>query len=336
MYLSKRSNGIYYIFYRQLSGKLTCISTKEKTKSEALKFLSNFENEIKTRKDAKALPIPVRQFFDKFLKYSESVHSPKHTESLKATFSKFIQHFGNVLLSELKREDIIHFKELRLKEVSEFSVKRDLADLSSLFNWGITKGYLKQNLAHGIKKPKLPEKQPLFFDEISFQILLKQIDDKDLYDLTEFAVNTGLRQGELITLEWNQINFKERFLILDNRNHLTKSKKVRTVPLNIKALQILTKREGIKKGNNVFTLHDELINPDFLSRKFKQYIIKAKLNDKLNFHSLRHTFASWLVQRNVPIQQVQQLLGHSDLRITLIYSHLRAEDLRNAVNLIHN
>jgi len=336
MYLSKRSNGIYYIFYPQLNGKLTCISTKEKTKSEALKFLSNFEKEIKTRKDAKALPIPIRQFFDEFLKYSESIHSPKHTESLKATFNKFISHKGNPLLSEMKKEDFIKYKETRLKEVSEFSIKRDLANLSSLFNWGISKGYLKQNLVQGIKKPKLPEKQPLFFDEISYQILLKHIHDKDLSDLVQFAVNTGLRQGELISLEWSQINFKERFLILDNRNHLTKSKKVRTVPLNIKALQVLTERERNKKGSNVFTYNEEIINPDALSRKFKVYVLNSKLNKKLNFHSLRHTFASWLVQKNVPIQQVQQLLGHSDLRTTLIYSHLRPEDLRNSVDLLSN
>jgi integrase len=75
---------------------------------------------------------------------------------------------------------------------------------------------------------------------VSFEILLQNIDDKDLSELVEFAVNTGLRQGELIRLEWAQINFKDRFVILDNRNYLTKSKRVRTVQMNIRALQILT------------------------------------------------------------------------------------------------
>jgi integrase len=75
---------------------------------------------------------------------------------------------------------------------------------------------------------------------VSFEILLQNIDDKDLSELVEFAVNTGLRQGELIRLEWAQINFKDRFVIPDNRNYLTKSKRVRTVQMNIRALQILT------------------------------------------------------------------------------------------------
>ena len=336
MYLSKRSNGIYYVFYPQSNGKLTCISTKERIKSEALKFLSNFQREVKARKESKAFPIPMRQFFNEFLKYSESVHSPKHTESLKATFSKFIHHTGNPLLSELKKENFIQYKETRLKEVSEYTVKRDIANLSSLFNWGISKGYLRQNLVQGIKKPKLPEKQPLFFDEISFEILLQNINSKDLSDLVLFAVNSGLRQGELIRLEWSQINIKDRFLILDNRNSLTKSKKVRTVPLNLKALQILTERGTNRKGSKVFLLNGDVINPDKLSRLFKKYIIKAGLNPQLKFHSLRHTFASWLVQKGVSIFEVSKLLGHSDIRVTEIYSHLRADDLLNSVNKLND
>jgi hypothetical protein len=69
----------------------------------------NFENEAKARKESTALPIPIRNFFNEFLIYSESVHSPKHTISLKATFSKFIQHNGNPLLTELKKEQFIQY-----------------------------------------------------------------------------------------------------------------------------------------------------------------------------------------------------------------------------------
>ncbi len=63
---------------------------------------------------------------------------------------------------------------------------------------------------------------------------------------------------------------------------------------------------------------------------------KTSLNSKLNLHSLRHTFASWLVQRGVSIYEVSKLLGHSDIIVTEIYSHLRAEDLRESVNLLNN
>jgi len=162
------------------------------------------------------------------------------------------------------------------------------------------------------------------------------VEHQDLKDLFRFAVNTGLRQMELLNLEWRQINFKDKYLILDNSSHITKSKKIRTIPLNVVALQILTERERSKRGDLVFTLDDKRITQSFISHKFKKIVKKSGLNPKLNFHSLRHTFASWLVQKGVNIFEVSKLLGHSDIRVTEIYSHLRAEDLLNSVNRLNN
>lgn len=88
---------------------------------------------------------------------------------------------------------------------------------------------------------------------------MDSIEEKDIKDLVIFAVQTGLRQMELITLEWRQINYKDRILILDNRNNLTKSKKIRTVSLSIKATQILISRELSKQSELVFTLAGERI-----------------------------------------------------------------------------
>jgi len=85
------------------------------------------------------------------------------------------------------------------------------------------------------------------------------------------------------------------------------------------------------------------ITQSFISYKFSWYIKNSGLNPKLNFDSLRHTFSSWLVQRGVNISAVSKLLGHSDIRVTGIYSHfsflishLRAEDLLNSVNKLNN
>ena len=91
------------------------------------------------------------------------------------------------------------------------------------------------------------------------------------------------------------MNFKNKILTLDNRNHFTKSKKIRSIPLGIKVLQILTDRQLKSNSSIVFTYRNQPIKQDFISKKFKKYVIKANLNLKLNFHSLRHTFASWLV-----------------------------------------
>ena len=78
-----------------------------------------------------------------------------------------------------------------------------------------------------------------------------------------------------------------------------------------------------------------IISQDRITKTFKKYVIKSKLNPKLKFHSLRHTFASWLVQRGVSIYEVSKLLGHSDIKVTEIYAHLKPENLRNAVELLN-
>ena len=336
MFLSKRSNGRYYIFYPQPNGKLTCISTKTKSKKEAISFLLDFKTELKRRNDSKTIPIKLKDFFFEFLKYSESVHSSKHTETLKATFNVIMRYFGDVYLNELTIANLQKYAEDRLRNVSVHSVKRDKANLSSAFSYAITRNYLTVNIAKMIRHPKLPEKQPTFFSDLEFDLLLNKVKENDLKDLIVFAVQTGLRQMELLTLQWNQINIKDRYVILDNSSYLTKSKRIRTIPLSLKALQIITERELKNKGTLVFTLEGKPIKPDYLSHKFKSYVLDAKINPNLNFHSLRHTFASWLVQRGVSIYEVSKLLGHSSVNVTQIYSHLRTEDLRASINLLNN
>lgn len=283
----------------------------------------------------------LKDFFFSFLCYSELIHSPNHTKSLQTTFRAFLAFVGDILLTKLKKQIVIGFVEYRLKNLSFYSVRRDIADLSSAFNWGISKEYLNENFTHGIKKPRIPEKLPVFFSENDFQLLIQNTEDEDLRHVFEFAVNTGLRQSELINLEWRQINFKDRLFILDNQQHLTKSKKIRAIPLNLKTLQILSDREQ-KKGDSddakkyVLTYQGKKIKQCFISHKIKEIIRKAGLNEKLKFHSLRSTTASWLVQRGVPLYQVSKLLGHSDSRVTQIYAHLLVDDIRDSVELLGN
>ena len=337
MFLSKHKNGFYYVYYIEpVTSKRNSISTKTKLKSEANLFLSDFNNELKERKKNKIILINLKDFIFQFLKYSESIHSINTTKTYKSTFKYFLDYFGNVELSTISTKDLMNYFEHRIRISSIYRARIDRINLGSALNKAVTEKYLISNPCDGIKRFKIPEKQPLFFTETDFKLLMNVVEVQDLKDIIEFALNTGLKQMELLTLEWNQINFKDNLLILDNRNHLTKSKKIRTIPLNIKVLQILTERERHTHSNLVFTFNNLPIKQDFISKTFKKFVKKANLNSKLNFHSLRHTFASWLVQRGVSIYEISKLLGHSDIKTTEIYSHLRAEDLRKSVNLLNN
>jgi hypothetical protein len=77
MFLYKRNNGFYYIFYQNRFNRRTCISTKSKTKNGALTFLTEFKEELKKRESQKTIPINMKKFFFDYLVYSELIHSRK-------------------------------------------------------------------------------------------------------------------------------------------------------------------------------------------------------------------------------------------------------------------
>ncbi|MCL4512017.1 MAG: site-specific integrase [Bacteroidetes bacterium] len=331
MYLSKRENGIYYLYFEK-DGKVNKVSTKAKLKSEALKFLSNFQEELKKRKESKLESIDIQEFSFEFLRYFEPAHSPKSLADYVTTFRQVEKHFGNVDLITISTNALAEYITTRIRESSVYAARKDYINLAACFNWAVRNGYLLENPCKSVPKPRVPEKLPIFFSEAEFQILLTNIDSQDMKDLALFAVNTGLRQMELLTLEWNQVNFGRKALILDNRTHITKSKKIRSVPLNDKAMAMLQRRKDKTTGSLVFTFDGKQGKQHPVSQGFKRYVRKAKLNPRLNFHSLRHTFASWLVQRGVSIYQVSKLLGHSSVNVTAIYSHLQPDDLRESVS----
>ncbi len=335
--LSKRSNGFYYVYY-DAAGKRTCISTKTKYKADANKFLSDFKEEIKKRNEQKLPALPLKQFINEVIDYSKTIHTAKTVKAYSQSLSFLEKYFGDFLIGDITNSHMIKHFENRIKISSIYQARKDLICFSSCFNYAVRQKYIIENPCKGIKRFKIPEKQPMFFSEIDFEILMRVIDNGDIKDLAIFAVNTGLREMELLTLTWSQIDFKNKFLILDNQQHITKSKRVRSIPLNIKAMQILTERKiNRNNGELVFTFNSKALTPDYIARKFKAYIIKAGLNSKLNFHSLRSSFASWLIQRGASIMNVSKLLGHSSVRVTEThYAFLRPSDLMDSVNKLNN
>lgn len=336
MNLSKHSNGFYYIYFIQDSGKRNSISTRTKIKAEALKFLSDFKKEFEKRKLQKLISVSLNEYCERFLSYSQTIHTGKTQKAYKSTLDHFRTSLGKIALNEITHSKMNDYFEQRIKNSSIYQARKDLICINSLFNKAIAESYILQNPCKEIKRFRLPQKQPLFFSELEFDLLISKVEKTDLRDLFIFAIQSGLRLGELISLQWNQIDFLNRLLTLTNQNHLTKSKKIRTVPLSIKAMQILTERERSKYGNIIFTYNQRPINPNYVSGIFKNYVREAKLNPNFSFHTLRHSFASWLVQRGISIFQISKLLGHCNVSVTEIYSHLRAEDLRSAIDKLNN
>ena len=331
LYLSKHKNGYYYIYYNDDNGKRQSITTKRRIKSEALKVLSNFDELIKTKNKVDPNYLTLKQFRWEFLKHSESYHSWKTTLDYKSTFNEMLVYFGDILLTEFTQRIIEEFIQMKIRKVSLHTGRRHLINVKAILNRAVAYGYLENNPAKNIKRIKPPEKLPLFFTKEEFNELLKAIDNNDWKDIVEFAVNTGLRQMEILNLHKRQFSEQDRMIILDNHYHTTKSRKIRNMPLNARAFEIVSRRVTNEKSELIFTLDGERILQDNLQDKFRKYVVAAELNPKLTFHCLRHTFASWLVQKGVSIYEVSKLLGHADIKTTQIYAHLRSDDLRDAV-----
>ena len=101
MFLSKRSNCKYYIFYDQTNGKRTCISTKAKNKNDALKFLSEFQNNLRLASESKVVPIDLKTFSFDYQKFSEKFHTAKTHYMIKIIFEQFENNLRNLNLNEI-------------------------------------------------------------------------------------------------------------------------------------------------------------------------------------------------------------------------------------------
>ena len=208
----------------------------------------------------------MKKFLFEYLVYSELTHSYKTVLSQKTSYNELNKFFHDMPITELTKDKIMGFIQFRLR-TSSYAAIRDIQYLSSAFNWGIQKNYLENNQCVGIKRPRLPEKQPIYFTNEEFNKLLEVIDNEDIKDVVLLAVNTGLRQMELLKLRWEQINVDEKLLYVNNQVYLSKTSKVRTIPLNNKALEISNKRFINRKGDNVFTYNDKAIKQELMSHK---------------------------------------------------------------------
>lgn len=157
-----------------------------------------------------------------------------------------------------------------------------------------------------------------------------------LRDIVETAIHTGMRRGEILSLKWSQI--RNGFIYLRK----TKTNNSRQIPIN-NTLEALFDR---LKGNStkVRYLKSKTKSPYVFSYKgnrikevktsFSTALRDAEIED-FHFHDLRHTFASQLLLKGGTLKDVQELLGHKDIKMTMRYAHLTQEHKRKAVNLLN-
>jgi integrase len=214
-------------------------------------------------------------------------------------------------------------------------VNVDLRTLKSAFYIAMRWDLIDKNPFKGMPMMRVPDQMPVYFTKAEFAKFLSVIGDEWLRDLVIVGVSTGLRRGELLALTWSDVDFERKLIhIHSSENFRTKAGKRRSVPMNEVVCGTLSRRKGRSIDKSVFNPEHKSDINHIATKRFKIYVRKAGLNPKLHFHSLRHTFATWLVQGGVGIYEVQKLLGHSSIAVTQIYSHLASSELHSAVRRI--
>jgi site-specific recombinase XerD len=328
MFLSKR-NHIYYLCYEDDDGRKRKISTKARYKSDALKFLRTFDER---REEIRRLRIYLSGFIEDAVRYAETTLTPATAKLYRHSLRNFKEVFGDVLISRLTPRHFDLYKSARLQKVSPVSVNVELRTIRSALNLALRWQLIERNPFLGLPLARVPVETPPYFSKTDFQHLLESITETWFRDVVIFTVVTGLRRAEVINLKWLDVDLERKVISIHSQEGFrTKGGKSRFVPLNRLALHIMIKRRSESVTDYVFEVEGRRLSGYWLSHKLKKYIRRLGLQENLNYHALRHTFASWLVQDGVSIYEVQKLLGHSDVSTTQIYSHLQPETLHRTV-----
>lgn len=318
-------------FTVQVDGKQKRVYKAEWTKDDAQKALAALLLQVERQPTVKSVDLTFGQAVERYLGAKAKKRSLEDDrrllEHLKSAFG------ADMPLAEITAGRISEYKIQRLRtQVRRNGEKRDICPATLNRELAALRHLLR--LAHDewealssvprIRLEKEPQGRLRWLTPEEATSLLDACCESrnvDLMDLAEFALFTGLRRGEALGLTWERVD-RARGVILLN---LTKSSRRREVPLNSRADAVLARR-GPKDSGLVFGTRAW----DHFRTAWERAVERARLVD-FHFHDLRHTFASWAVQRGATLQEVKDLLGHHSLAMALRYGHLAPEHLRSAV-----
>ena len=257
--------------------------------------------------------------------------------------SSFSDWYKGVSLLEVQRVDLLDYLSQRLKDgYSSRSTARSLSSLRAFYSHITVKHNLKENPTSRVDSPKLGRSLPKTLSEDEVEKLISSPDVEDYIGLRDRAMleliyACGLRVSELISLDMLNLNLRQGVIRV-----IGKGEKERLVPMGEEALDWV--QRYINKGRPYLLKEDNKVSELFLSKRgksmtrqtfwyrIKEYANKASINKDLSPHTLRHAFATHLINHGADLRTVQLLLGHSSLSTTQIYT----EVARHRMKELHN
>jgi integrase/recombinase XerC len=241
---------------------------------------------------------------------------------------------------ELQVTDIRnHIASRHRKGISSKSLQRELSAIRSFFNYLLKKRLVNNNPALHVRAPKITRKLPKVLDvDQVFGILESPPDSRlEIRDLAIFELfySSGLRLSELANLNLDDMNLSEQSL----RVKLGKGGKQRDLPIGSKAVTALKKWLAYRTETTdpgLFTTNNgKRLGQRSIQLRLDKWCKKIGLPEHVHPHMLRHSFASHLLESSQDIRAVQELLGHSNISTTQIYTHLDFQHLASVYDKTH-
>lgn len=292
---------------------------------------------------------------------------PSSLERYEGIYRNYIEGspIGEKKLSNLRAADIQNYYNTLIASGKTANVVKSLNKcLKACINEAVKQSYIIKNYCDSVTLPRIEKSNDItVFTKEEQRILLESLQNNELEMLITFDLGTGLRQGELLALEWSDINFDDNTVSVDKSIKLVylvgKNKKreshilkqtpktkssIRTIPVPSVIMESLKIYKDIQ-GKNELHENKNIVFSDktgnyldsrYLSKRYANILKNANISHK-KFHALRHTYATRLFEADIPIKTVQVLMGHSDIKTTMnIYTHVMPEQKTKAVEKIND
>lgn len=281
-------------------------------------------------------------YLEKFLKYLEIEKnaSPHTISSYRLDLQQFLDYFSRVGIDHITPIKIRSWLAKFHAEGSARSTRaRKLSSLRSFFKYLVREGVVKTNPVLGVSSPKKDRKLPSFLDKEQVVRLLEAPPSDSLLGLRDRAIletlySSGIRVSELVGLNIEDVDFIGEALRVRG-----KGKKERLVPIGRPAVDAIKKYITNRNGKEIEALFTnrfgKRLSTRTVQRIVKKYMQKASIQGHISPHSLRHSFATHMLDAGADLRSVQELLGHESISTTQIYTHITPERLKQVYDRTH-
>lgn len=266
-----------------------------------------------------------------------------YTRDLRG-FCRFMQEAGVRDSAKVNRTNVMaYIYELQKQHKSGATVSRNIASIRSFYHFLQKMGDVKENPAAELELPKVEKKIPEILPLEKVELLLEQPsgeEDKEIRDkaMMELLYATGIRVTELISLKVEDINLPLEYI------RCGREAKSRIIPIGAQAKTALRRYMEKVRSNMVLRADEETLfvncNGKPMTRQgfwkiIKSYAKKAGIVEDITPHTLRHSFAAHLIENGADLRSVQEMLGHSDISTTQIYTKLTNQKLKTVYAKTH-